>query len=338
MQNRFDLIADRVRERVRALMADGTADRLLGWCEGDLYTDCTPFVFKGPDPLQAFVYNRFCPSNQSKYLVSESRKDGRIIALLKPCDTYGFNRLLHEKRIDRDKVYIIGVECDGMTDPDKLSALGIKGILSAHDSGDELVCDTLYGEKTVKRADVLLKKCLACKGGEHMVYDELTYDKENEQPLSVRAIVPENERYDEVARLEGMTADERFEYWRGELSKCIRCNACRNVCPVCGCEQCVFDDPQSGVASKAPADDFEENLFHIIRAFHVAGRCSDCGECARVCPQNIPLDLINRKLIKDINELYGEYCAGADDETPSPLTAYTKTDCEPSVVKERGRA
>ncbi|URW87892.1 4Fe-4S dicluster domain-containing protein [Blautia wexlerae] len=29
-------------------------------------------------------------------------------------------------------------------------------------------------------------------------------------------------------------------------------------------------------------------MFHIIRAFHVAGRCTDCGECDRVCPQGIP--------------------------------------------------
>ena len=53
-------------------------------------------------------------------------------------------------------------------------------------------------------------------------------------------------------------------------------------------------------------------MFHIIRAFHVAGRCTDCGECSRVCPQHIPLHLLNRKFIKDINELYGEYQAGAD--------------------------
>ena len=55
------------------------------------------------------------------------------------------------------------------------------------------------------------------------------------------------------------------------------------------------------------ADSFEEKMFHIIRAFHVAGRCTDCGECSRVCPQGIPLHLFNRKFIKDIDELYGEF-------------------------------
>ena len=83
-------------------------------------------------------------------------------------------------------------------------------------------------------------------------------------------------------------------------------------------------------------DSFEEKMFHIIRAFHVAGRCTDCGECSRVCPQGIPLHLFNRKFIKDIDELYGEYQAGADTESTAPLTDYTFEDAEPSIVGKRG--
>ena len=70
-------------------------------------------------------------------------------------------------------------------------------------------------------------------------------------------------------------------------------------------------------------------MFHIIRAFHVAGRCTDCGECSRVCPQHIPLHLLNRKFIKDIDSLYGDFQAGADSETRGPLTAFTEGDAEP---------
>lgn len=77
-------------------------------------------------------------------------------------------------------------------------------------------------------------------------------------------------------------------------------------------------------------------MFHIIRAFHVAGRCTDCGECSRVCPQNIPLHLLNRKFIKDMNELYGDYQAGVVTEGRNPLTNFTKEDCEPSIVYTRG--
>ena len=42
------------------------------------------------------------------------------------------------------------------------------------------------------------------------------------------------------------------------------------------------------------------------------------------------------KFIKDINELYGEYQAGADLEPRTPLTNYEFDDAEPGIVAERG--
>lgn len=324
MQRVFEIMQKRAAE----LLADGTVNRVLGWEEGEFFYDVSPAVFT--DNLDKMVYNCFSAANQSKYLIKESRKEGKVLAFLKPCDTYSFNQLLKENRINRDNVYVLGVECDGMVDINKIRALGIKGIKSVTENDGELKIDTIYGEKSCKKEDVLLEKCLCCKGKKHMVYDELTYEGEPEEAA------PRADRFDMVSKLEAMTADERFAFWRAELSKCIRCNACRNVCPACSCEQCVFDNPESGVASKAPVDDFEENMFHIIRAFHVAGRCTDCGECSRVCPENIPLHLLNRKFIKDINEFYGEYQAGEDITLEGPLTSYTKEDVEPSIVHERG--
>lgn len=114
-------------------------------------------------------------------------------------------------------------------------------------------------------------------------------------------------RFELVEKLEAMAPEERFAFWQNELSRCIRCNACRNVCPACSCIKCVFDNDRYDTAQKANTTTFEEQMFHIIRAFHVAGRCTDCGECSRVCPQHIPLHLLNRKFIKDIDEFYGEY-------------------------------
>ncbi len=176
----------------------------------------------------------------------------------------------------------------------------------------------------------LLAKCAACKGKEFAVYDEIIDTEECRMPTGTE------KRTEQVEKLENMTAQERFAFWQGELSRCIRCNACRNVCPACTCIKCVFDNPGSGVQSKAPVTDFEENMFHIIRAYHVAGRCTDCGECSRVCPQGIPLHLINRKLIKDMNELYGDYQAGLGVDERTPLTSFTKEDAEPGIIHERG--
>ena len=321
-------VAEMMLERAKALLADGTVDRVVGWETGEFFYDLTPAVFTA-DGLDKFVYNGFSGANLSKYMIKESAKDGKALVFLKPCDTYSFNQLINEHRVDREKVYIIGVECRGMLDIRKVRDMGIKGVTAIREVGEELVIDTIYGEKKCARKDALLEKCLCCKGQEFVVYDELITTGEE-------FIVGGNDRFSKVAELEAMTPDERFAFWRNELSKCIRCNACRNVCPACSCLQCVFDNPKSGISSKANADDFEENMFHIIRAFHVAGRCTDCGECSRVCPQGIPLHLLNRKFIKDVNEFYGEFQAGADNTTKGPLTNFTKNDVEPSIVTNRG--
>ncbi len=314
--------------RAKELLQNGTVNRVIGWKAGDFAYDITPAVFNSAEELDAgFVYNDFCGANFSKYLVKESRKEGKILVFLKPCDTYSFNQLTKEHRIIRDNIYVVGVPCDGKTDGETLKLKGITGITGIKTEGDSFVVETLYGEKTIAKADALPERCLSCKSKKHVAYDEL---------LGEDGEVCESNRFDMVEKLEAMSSEERFNFWRGELSRCIRCNACRNVCPACTCERCVFDNDNSGIAQKAAADSFEENMFHIIRAFHVAGRCTDCGECSRVCPQNIPLHLLNRKFIKDINEFYGEFQAGEDTETRAPLNIFDTEDVEPSVVYEKG--
>lgn len=309
------------------LLRDKTVDRVLGWKNGEFAYDPSPAVFLSEEELKKdFIYNDFCGANLSKYLVKESRKEGKVLVFLKPCDTYSFNQLLTEHRIIRENVYAVGIPCEGKADIEKIKAAGIDGVTGINSCGDSFEIDSIYGNAKIKKEEVLSERCLTCKSKKHVAYDEL---------IGEDGEVLDSSRFDMVTKLEKMTPDERFEFWRSELSKCIRCNACRNVCPACTCEKCVFDNPKSGVENKAASTSFEENMFHIIRAFHVAGRCTDCGECSRVCPQNIPLHLLNRKFIKDINELYGDYQAGAEVGSRAPLTNYTTDDTEPGAALER---
>jgi len=318
-----------IKAKAIELLTSGAVDRVLGWKAGEFFYDLTPAVFTTVEQIEKdFVYSVFSGANLSKYLVKESRKGGKVAAFLKPCDTYSFNQLIKEHRIWRENVYIVGIACDGMCDIEKIRAAGAKGILSVTRDGDNLQIDTLYGAMTMAKADAHAERCISCKSRKLVAYDEKIGEDGD--------VIENSGRFDMVAKLEAMTAEERFEFWRGELSKCIRCNACRDVCPACTCEKCVFDNANSGISQKAAASSFEENMYHIIRAFHVASRCTDCGECSRVCPQNIPLHLLNRKFIKDINEFYGEYQSGADTETRPPLMNFTKDDVEPSIVHERG--
>ncbi len=321
---------ERLMERAKELLTDGTVVRVLGWKQGDLGYNPEPAYFNSPEELADFVYDGFCGANLSKYMIQAGKMEGNTLVFLKPCDTYSFNQLIKEHRVNREKTYIIGVGCKGTLDIDKIKNAGIKGIESISQDGDTLKIQTIYGEKEFPFDDALLERCTVCKGKTHQVYDELIGAQEGEEAG------PKGNRFEMVEKLEAMTPKERFAFWQNELSKCIRCNACRNACPACSCLKCVFDSNKFDSAQKANVDTFEEQMFHVIRAFHVAGRCTDCGECSRVCPQGIPLHLLNRKFIKDINEFYGPYQAGEDTDSRAPLTDYTFEDVEPSVVTERG--
>ncbi len=324
------ITTEQLIEKATELLNNGTVSSVLGWKKGEYDYDVTPGVFGSVEELKNdFVYGDFSAANLSKYLVKKTEKlEGKILVFLKPCDTYSFNQLLTEHRFDRNKVYAIGVQCDGMIDIEKVKKIAGDGILSVDCTKENIVVKTLYGDgETIAKADVLAERCINCKSKKHVAYDEL---------LGESGEVIDSKRFDEVEKLEKMTAEERFAFWQNELSKCIRCNACRDACPACTCEKCVFDNPKSGVENKSPANSFEEKLFHIIRAYHVAGRCTDCGECSRACPQNIPLHLLNRKFIKDINEFYGDYQAGAEVGSRAPLVDYTLNDVEPGEVFDRG--
>lgn len=316
-------------EKAVSLLSNGTVQCVLGWKKGEFDYDITPAVFTDAKDLEEnFVWNDFCGANFSKYLVAQTRKcEGKILVFLKPCDTYSYNQLLTEHRFDSEKVYAVGVPCEGMVDINKVKAACGDGIAAISSEGDNLIVNTLYDDepKTVAAASVLSERCVNCKSKKHVAYDEL---------MGEDGEVLDSNRFDEVEKLEKMTPDERFAFWQNELSRCIRCNACRDICPACTCEKCVFDNPNSGVENKAAANSFEEKMFHIIRAFHVAGRCTDCGECSRVCPQHIPLHLLNRKFIKDINTFYGDYQAGAEVGSRAPLVNYTTEDIEPGEVFE----
>jgi len=310
-------------ERAKALLESGEVARVVGWKKGDFCYDPSPACFETVEELKDFVYDWFCGANLSKYLIEIAKKEGKTAVFLKPCDTYSFNQLVKEHRIKRENVHVIAVECLGKLDIEKMKAQGASFVTGVEVVDKEVKAFSPNGDKVFAKPDVVLSKCAVCNKTHQVKDEEIILHERPEKDV---------DRFEEVKKLEAMSEEERFAFWREQLSKCIRCNACRNVCPACSCLKCVFDNPASGIAAKANDDQFEEQLFHIIRAFHVAGRCTDCGECSRVCPQNIPLHLLNRKFIKDIDAFYGEYQAGETAEGKTPLTSYTEGDLEAQDV------
>lgn len=313
---------EKLIEKAKALLAEGKVQKVLGWKKGLFDEDITPAVFTSAEELDKdFVFNKFCKANLSKYLVKITRE-----IEVKKSTTRMNNTMAKQRAPNATEAPI----------PSEVVLVFLK-------PSDTYSFTQLLKENRITREDVYAigvpcqdtldggELCESCTGKKHVSCDELLGVDENEEAS------PNTKRMEEVSKLEAMTSEQRFEFWRNEFSRCIRCNACRNVCPACTCEKCVFDNNALYTTQKVAETSFEENLFHIIRAWHVAGRCTDCGECSRVCPQNIPLYLLNRKFIKDINEIYGEYQAGADMESKPAMITFKEDDAEPSIVYDRAK-
>lgn len=133
-------------------------------------------------------------------------------------------------------------------------------------------------------------------------------------------------RYAEVEAFLKKTPEERMAYWRKELSRCVKCYACRQVCPMCYCRQCIADKNRPVVISTSAT--LKGNFaWHITRAFHLAGRCIGCDECTRACPAGIDLRLLNLSLAKVAEDSF-QFRAGVDPAAEPIIGAYSQQDRE----------
>ncbi|NTU45687.1 MAG: 4Fe-4S ferredoxin [Chlorobiaceae bacterium] len=133
-----------------------------------------------------------------------------------------------------------------------------------------------------------------------------------------------------LEKIEKMSPEERFAFWQEEFSKCIKCYACRQACPMCYCRRCIVDSnqPQWVNTSSHTLGNFEWN---IVRAFHLSGRCVECGNCDRACPVNIPLRLINRKMAQEVLDSFNHFAGTSKTQEPV-LASFKKDDSETFIL------
>jgi len=146
-------------------------------------------------------------------------------------------------------------------------------------------------------------------------YDELVGELVEEQDV---------DRYADIREIEEMEPEKRWAFFDNLYADCIRCYACRNACPLCYCPTCFVDESRPQWVGKSQ-DPIDIRTFHFLRAYHCAGRCTDCGACERACPVGIKVRLLTKKLEKDCHEMF-DWEAGMSLDQRPPLDTYRPED------------
>ena len=297
----YAAVTTAIRGEAQRILSAGGVTAIVGYAAARRKGSAQPIIISDPVDAAKLIFTPACVNNLAVYLTKAKKeipKKGKTGIVVKGCDLKALVGLMGESQLKREDIYLIGVPCAGV--------LG-----STFNPSHELTGDSIAAKCT--ECDVHLPQ--SCD----FVPPQIPVTPELERKYAV-----------EITRLEALTPAERWAYWKEQFSKCIKCYACRQVCPFCFCEQCLCDrnKPQMVETTPRPAGN---TAWHIIRAMHLAGRCAGCAECERVCPMDIPLNLLNRKMAKELKELY-DYEAGFEVLDKGPLTMYTDKD-DQSFIK-----
>ena len=277
-----------IQKTARELLSSNEVSCVIGYELSSRDRTRPTFIYDADD-VERLVWNQSCTHNLTTYLESKLMGDGRqktedkprVALVVKPCDSKSINVLLAENRFEREQVCIIGVACDGIQE------------------------GAGYG----KTNGQYQKRCLSCSDRIPVLYNKLIGDAQNVEDMQ-----PTDHG---VEQLEAMSPSQRMDFWLSQFDRCIRCYACRQACPMCDCPTCLYESDNSlWVGMNIEIN--EKRTFHLGRAYHLAGRCVGCDECERVCPMDIPIGLLNRKLAQEVETTFG-FRAGIS-VAPSPMT------------------
>ncbi|MFC1967982.1 hypothetical protein ACFLVX_01150 [Chloroflexota bacterium] len=276
-------LTQQIRDKAKELLESEKVESVIGYERATDGVTARPKLAYHAEEIDKLIFDRTCTHNLTRYLINKRDKATAIV--VKPCDSRAINLLLIEKQIKREKVLIIGVVCSGVVEA-----------------------------KWNQPGETLQPCCQICRQHTPVIYDFLIGDPPVEQPPP--------DPFADVAEIEGKSINERQSFWAEHFNRCLRCYACRQACPGCYCQECFVEqlDPLWAGIRIAPS---ENQMWHVIRAFHLAGRCIDCNECQRVCPVNIPLSLLNRKLGQEVLELF-DFQAGLSAEALPPFATFEK--------------
>lgn len=211
---------------------------------------------------------------------------GKTAIVAKPCDVRSIINLISENQLDRDNFIIIGIECEGKRKDGK-PAPG----------------------------------CDACPSSIPGFWD-IAIGADGSDTWCDLPMAQTGENVTQWAKKS--TVEERFDRFLKEINQCILCYACRQACQGCYCVSC-FMDRKATPWEQIDADTGSKIAFHLTRAMHLAGRCTDCGACEKVCSSGVNLKYIYKGLSEFVEETYG-FKAGVNPEATPVMNRYEADD------------
>ena len=305
-----------IREAAKRLLSEKRVEAVIGFRKGTIPFMNEPFLARTVEQADLLIWDGNCAMNLANYL---PKRTGSVAITAKGCDSRSIVIHLLENQIKREQLYILGIPCRGMTDKRKIADnLNGREIIEVEETGEKLRVSGRDFEQSFERTEFLEENCAVCTHKNPVLCDELLGEPVEEQQI---------DRYEEIRKIEALPPEQKRLFFDELIQPCIRCYACRNACPACYCPTCFVDESKPQWVGKT-TDPTDTSTFHFLRAFHVAGRCTDCGSCERACPVGIRVRLFTRKLEKEVKELYGYEAGVVQDERP-PLDAFRPDDPEP---------
>jgi len=295
----YDKQTSEIRALSRKLLDEGKVDVVLAYTDGDLGDGALiPVFIRSAEDVWKIKWGDRCWQHLAPYL--HGRKD-RVAVVAKPCDARAIVQYIIESQLERDNIYIIGVDCPGMIDTDGDPRPGC-------------------GECTVRVAPVY----------DTRIEDDRISKTEGDVPFvlsnKTKGTSPSVLLLSPTLRTEELSPSGSLRRFREEIDKCILCYSCRQACYGCYCKTCFI---QRDMPDWQPAeiDAGTKMTFHIGRAMHLAGRCVECGACESACASGVNVRYIIKEATDFIEEQYG-FKTGMDFDATQAMLTYKLEDKE----------